>query len=200
MTGLVDNIMNIEDIKDKWDSRYQTPAKEPLAVDVLNDHLHLLPMSGKVLDLACGVGANARLLAQHGLETHAWDLSSVAIEQLQQYAESRKLNLRAVMRDVVKQPPEKNSFDVIVVSFFLDRSLCPALIDALVPGGLIFYQTFTKTRVNETGPTNPDYLLDDNELLSLFSPLKIVFYQEQARIGNVMKGYRNQAQLIAQKS
>ncbi len=193
------NDMNSNDVKDKWDNRYQAPAPGLAAVDVLNDHLHLLPMSGKALDLACGLGANARVLAKQGLETHAWDLSSVATEQLQQYAESKSLNLHVMMRDVVAQPPQQNSFNVIVVSFFLERSLCPALIDALRPGGLLFYQTYSKTKVNQAGPTNPDFLLDDNELLDLFAPLKKVFYREEARLGNVMKGLRNQTQLIAQK-
>ncbi|GMR07460.1 MAG: methyltransferase domain-containing protein [Gammaproteobacteria bacterium] len=191
--------MNVEDIKDKWNNRYQVSAPELVAAEVLNDHLHLLPMSGKALDLACGLGANARVLARHGLETHAWDLSSVATEQLQQYAESKGLNLHVMTRDVIERPPQQNSFNVIVVSSFLDRSLCPALMDALVPGGLLFYQTYSKTKVNEAGPANAEFLLDDNELLELFAPLEKVFYREEARVGNVMKGFRNQAQLIAQK-
>ncbi len=33
------------------------------------------------------------------------------------------------------------SFDVIVVSHLLDRTLAPALVAALRPGGLLYYQT-----------------------------------------------------------
>jgi len=59
---------------DKWNARYRmadTTVADPAVV--LSENLHLLPARGCALDLACGAGANALLLARHGLETHAWD-------------------------------------------------------------------------------------------------------------------------------
>jgi tellurite methyltransferase len=50
-----------------------------------------------------------------------------------------------------KSSPEsltENAFDVIVVSRFLDRTLSDAIIDALKPDGLLFYQTFTRDKDN----------------------------------------------------
>lgn len=46
---------------------------------VLLDNSHLLPASGRALDLACGLGANALYLAKRGMTTSAWDLSPVQL-------------------------------------------------------------------------------------------------------------------------
>ena len=92
------------------------------------------------------------------------------------------------------------TFDVIVVSRFLDRRLSNAIIDALKPNGLLFYQTFTKEKTIPTSPNNPDYLLNRNELLTLFSPLQVILYRENGLVGSHLKGLRNQAQFIGQKT
>jgi hypothetical protein len=70
---------------------------------------------------------------------------------------------------------------------------------ALKPGGLLFYQTFTRNKLDQQGPSNPDYLLASNELLRLFKPLNVVFYQEYAKLGDVRFGNRNEACFIGQK-
>ena len=93
----------------------------------------------------------------------------------------------------------KCSFDVIVVSRFLDRTLSDAIIGALKPDGLLFYQTFTQEKVSQQRPNNPDYLLGCGELLELFSPLRVVFYRENALIGEHHRGLRNEARFVGQE-
>ena len=107
--------------------------------------------------------------------------------------------MNAQVRDVTKHLPTINSVDVLVVSFFLERELCPALFAAIKPGGLLFYQTYCQQKVTEQGPTNPDYLLADNELLQLFPQMKVRVYREDALLGKHNAGLRNQALLVAQK-
>lgn len=186
-------------IQAKWDTIYSQRDNEPKAALVLQQNSHLLPQQGVALDLACGQGGNALLLAESGLDVLAWDVSPIAIEQLQNTADLKRLNLKAMARDVVKNPPSANSIDVLVVSFFLERLLCPALLAALKPGGLLFYQTYCQQKVSQQGPGNPDYLLADNELLQLFSQMKIRVYREEALLGRHDEGLRNQALLIAEK-
>jgi len=183
----------------KWDSIYGQKEGEPTAALVLEQNQHLLPAHGIALDLACGQGGNALLLAQAGLDVMAWDLSPVAIEQCQKFATLEGLTIQAHVRDVITSPPEENSVDVLVVSFFLDRKLCPALLAALRPGGLLFYQTYCKNKVDQKGPNNPDFLLADNELLHLFSSLKVRVYREESILGDHQNGWRNQALLVAEK-
>jgi len=187
--------------KEKWQQRYhEADANGPSPALVLSRYAHLLPSSGQALDLAAGLGANARMFARHGLETQAWDLSATAMEKLAEVAKAEGLNIHCEVRDVVVQPPQSESFDVLIVSRFLERSLCPAIAAALKPGGLLFYQTFVQDRVdNGFGPRNPDYLLTENELLQLFPGLLIRAYHEEGTVGDTSQGTRNEALLVAQR-
>lgn len=185
----------------KWDAIYQAgdshQRRQPARV--LQDHAYLLPATGAALDLACGTGANAIFFARHGLQTSAWDISAEAITQLEKCARSNGLNIDTRVCDVTESPPSPASFDVIVVSYFLERSLIPALIEALRPEGLLFYQTFTRERVDDSGPRNENYRLECNELLHLCRQLTIRIYREEGVIGDSSRGLRNEALLIGQK-
>lgn len=178
--------------REKWDGIHRAaPAKEPGAARVLAENSHLLPPRGTALDLACGRGGNALLLAAAGLETHAWDISGVALQRLATAASRLRCVIHTLQRDVSADPPPPDTFDIIVVSRFLDRAIAPALAAALTPGGLLFYQTFTVDKPPDTGPRNPDYLLQRGELPSLFAELRPVFYREEGR---------GEAMLIARKA
>ncbi len=183
----------------EWNQRYHVQGTFPLACHVLTQYQYLLPKRGAALDVACGLGANALLLAKHGLETHAWDYAEAALQKLQQQATQQHLIVHTACQNVEAQPPEANCFDVIVVSHFLERTLFPHLIAALRPHGLLFYQTFTQTKVSDTGPQRAEFRLADNELLQLCSKLHIIAYQELGTIGDVQKGLRNEACLVGLK-
>ncbi len=182
----------------RWDNRYRDvhPGSADPA-EVLAENLHLLPRAGTALDLASGLGGNAQRLARAGLRTEAWDLSPVAIDALNALAAREGLPLTGVVRDVVADPPGPECFDVIVVSRFLDRALCVHLERALRPGGLLYYQTFTQLKVHGTGPSNPDFLLTEGELLRLFPALRPVVYREERDLGDPRQGFRDQAILVA---
>ncbi len=189
--------MSDDSLRQKWDQRYRQAGTAPSALEVLGENLHLLPRQGTALDLACGLGGSALLLAEYGLATEAWDLSPVAVDSLARRA--GKLPLVAEVRDVSRRPPEPGEFDVICVGHFLDREICPAIAAALRPGGLLFYQTFTRERVDPGGPSNESYLLAANELLGLFPGLILRFYRDEGCLGDVTRGFRNRAQMVAQQ-
>ncbi len=190
----------MNDLQDKWNKRYEQSTDDHCAAEVLSLNQHLLPSRGLALDLACGLGANTLLLAQRKLQTQAWDISSVALGKLQKIALSDNLHIETLQRDVEKNPPPKNSFDVIVVCRFLCRPLCKDLIQALRPGGLLFYQTFHVNKMDtDIGPSNADFLLQPGELLSLFSALNLVVYREEFACGDATQGLRNEAYLIGKK-
>lgn len=186
-------------IAEKWDARYQVGDSLPRVAEVLQHNHYLLPSKGVALDLACGLGGNALRLAEKGLTVKAWDISPEAIARLGAEAAQRGLTIDTEVRDVVAQPPEPNSVDVLMVSLFLSRPLCPALIAAIKPGGLLMYQTYCRAKVSETGPSNPEYLLEDNELLRLFSGMKLRVYREESLLGEHGIGMRNQAWILAEK-
>lgn len=169
---------------------------------VLTQFAHLLPNQGKALDLACGLGGNAHFMANQGLEVTAWDISELAIDKLNDLANKTDIQLHAEVRDVESNPPQPNSFDVIVVSRFLYRPLCPHLSAALKPNGMLYYQTFTKagSEKSGTGPSNPAYLLEDNELPVLFNDLEIKIYQDESAMNEQIDALKAQACLVAQKN
>ena len=186
-------------IKAKWNERYRAATGERQASRVLKENLHLLPGNGRALDLACGLGGNSILLAQQGLEVDAWDIADVPIAALQDVALKRQLSIQAKVLDVEANPPARETFDVIVVSYFLERDLIPDLIRALKPGGLIFYQTFTRQRISDRGPQRAEFRLADQELLHLFSGLQVIFYREEGCVGDVRQGFRDEAMLVGRK-
>ena len=81
-----------------------------------------------------------------------------------------------------------------------DRPACVRYIHTtLRPGGLLFYQTFTRTAVSDAGPQKDEWRLADGELLTMFAPLRPVVYREEGRIGALDRGFRDKALLVAVK-
>jgi len=188
----------MDETRKKWDTIYAGRGDvvgEPARV--LSENCHLLPARGDALEIACGLAANAAFLARRGLSTLAWDISAVAIEHVNRYAADQRIPLRGEVRDVDTAPPPPASFDVIVVSHFLDRALVPALRAALRPGGLLYYQTFTRARVHETGPSNPEFRLTENEFLRLFAGMRVLVFREEGLVGDTRAGLRDEALLVA---
>ncbi|MGB5261042.1 MAG: methyltransferase domain-containing protein [Gammaproteobacteria bacterium] len=183
-------------IREKWNQRYRDATVEAQASQVLKENLHLLPDDGHALDLACGFGGNALLLAQQGLIVDAWDIADVPIAVLRDVARKRQLAIQAEVRDVETNPPGPGTYDVIAVSYFLARNIIPALIQALRPGGLIYYQTFTRQHVTDRGPQRAEFRLADQELLHQFSGLQVLFYREEGCVGDVQQGCRDEAMFV----
>ena len=51
-------------VQEKWDNMYQQKVGEPPVAEVLQHNHYLLPEKGVALDLACGLGGNAMMLAE----------------------------------------------------------------------------------------------------------------------------------------
>ncbi|MBF0369508.1 MAG: methyltransferase domain-containing protein [Magnetococcales bacterium] len=186
--------------RDKWNERYRQSTALPGAARVLIENKHLLPPSGLALDLACGLGGNALLLAELGFQVEAWDISDVAVKRLQQESRKQKLPVKAQVRNLTMGALPDDHFDIIVVSRFLERGLAPCIIKALRPGGVLFYQTFIRARVGEAGPESPIFRLKENELLHLFDGLTVLAYREEGLVGDLKRGFRDEAQLVARKN
>lgn len=184
----------------KWDGIYrEMPEVSVEPAHVLSENAHLLPASGRALDLACGRGGNALFLAQRGFKTDAWDISQVAITRLKTRAKELGLDIEALVCDVENVEFPRESFDAVVVSRFLARSLAEPIAATLKRGGLLFYQTYTRERVSSSGPSNPAFLLAEGELLALFRQLRVVVYREEGRLGDLSQGLRNEAFFVGQK-
>ena len=186
----------------KWNDAYQqADIANAKAAQVIKDHVYLLSESGShALDLACGRAGNAILLASLGYKVDAVDFSPVVLDQVEQFAKVHNLSINCQLRDIENDGLTSQKYDVIVVSYFLNRKLFPQIIKALNPDGLLFYQTWSQLRCDDSGPGNMAFRLETGELLQLTAPLRTVFYEENGQLGDTSKGLRNEAMLIAQNS
>lgn len=161
----------------KWNKRFTNAEAASYPADILHNHLHFLPQQGCALDLACGLGGNALLLAKCGLTTSAWDIAKTGLMKLQLFAAQQKLTITTKQIDLENDVFPNLTFDVITVSRYLHRPLFANIVSALNNGGMVFYQTFTANG-SRGAPSNPNFLLTDNELLERFSSLETLFYRQ----------------------
>lgn len=183
--------------KQFWDKKYETEAyifgKEP--VEFLKEHIDILPR-GKALDIAMGEGRNAVFLAENGFAVDGCDISEIAVKKAKELAKEHNVAIHAFVADLETSKLPKDTYDVIACFYYLQRDLIPQMKEALKPGGMIIYETYTienRERGFE-GPKNKDYLLKPNELLDLFKDLKIIYYREL-----VLNNKKAIASLIAKK-
>jgi SAM-dependent methyltransferase len=147
----------------------------------LIDNADLLPRGGRVLDVACGRGRHALLMASAGFNVRAIDRNPEAIAFLSTTAARLNLHVDAVVVDLETDPPPSlvsSGYDAILVFNYLHRPLMPALRAALAPGGRFFYQTFTTRQAEYGHPKNPNFLLRAGELAELMAPLSIIRSRE----------------------
>jgi rhodanese-related sulfurtransferase len=147
----------------------------------LIDNADLLPRGGAILDVACGRGRHALLLASAGFDVRAIDRDPASLTFLRTIAERLGLKLTAEALDLESDPPPdlpRSTYDVVAVFNYLHRPLVPALCAALKPGGRLFYETFTTRQAACGHPTNPAFLLEPGELARLAEPLAVLRSRE----------------------
>jgi SAM-dependent methyltransferase len=184
----------------KWNQRHQQRSLPVPACRVLEAHREILPSTGHALDLACGLGGNAILLAESGLSCTALDISDIALTRLHNYANKHNLAIYPELVDLEASnfSLAPKQYDVIVVSYFLYRPLLPKLVSALKPGGLLFYQTFVDAgSKGQIGPRNKDFYLRKNELLAQFQDLDVRYYCEHTNNDSIK--VNTEAHLVACK-
>jgi tellurite methyltransferase len=180
-----------------WNKRYDTETyilgKEP--VEFLKEYINILPR-GKALDIAMGEGRNAVFLAKNGFEVDGCDVSEIAVKKTLELAKENNVRVNAFVADLEIYKLPKDTYDVVACFYYLQRSLIPQIKEALKPGGMVIYETYTIENWERgfEGPKNRDYLLKTNELLDLFKDLTIIYYREL-----VLDDKKAVASLIARK-
>jgi tellurite methyltransferase len=181
----------------EWDEKHRAAAGAPPAepASIVRELLPLLPR-GLVLDLACGLGRHALLLAAQGQRVVAIDASAVAMETVEKRAHSAHWEVRhfPCLDDAIRSHAAgihllqanldeivipASSFQLIFCFQYLQRSLFRPIEYALLPGGILLFETFTRAQLALTGgPRNPEHLLEPGELRTAFPTLHTLFYRE----------------------
>lgn len=136
----------------------------------------LIPAEGLVLDLACGAGRHAGLLASLGHTVLAVDQDIEPIERLKNpHIQALQENLEGALWPLAGQ-----QFSAIVVTNYLYRPFLDELPRMLSEGGIFIYETFADGNAQFGRPSNPNFLLKSGELLALAarSGLKVIAYED----------------------
>ncbi len=192
--------MEIEAIRKKWDQRYSDKSKKYVSKPTIfvQECLAHIPSSGRALDIAAGSGRHALALAQKGLVVDAIDISGVGLALIKQQAQAHRFSqeqIRCIQGDLERNWLPKQTYDVILVSFFLHRPLFQLLPHHLNKHGFLIYETFVVNPTHQADSNiNPQFQLQPKELATKFSNLKILSYHEG------VKQSRYTARLLAQKA
>jgi SAM-dependent methyltransferase len=196
---ILDAKMGIDE-RTLWDKKYSEHSHtslepDPLLVSAYDEFLSG-SAPGLALDVAGGVGRHSIWLVQRGWRVKLVDISKIGVKQALENAKQTGTasSIITEIRDLNSdQDLDQARYDLVVVFFFLQRELFPALISAIKPCGLLIYKTYTtEQRRFEGGPSHPMFLLEPNELLHAFSSMRVLHYHETVAEKGV-------AELVARK-
>src|SRR5260370_3315373 len=154
-----------------WDDRYRNGEHRNLApAPLVVQAIEKLP-PGRVLDLACGAGRHALVLAERGWSVTAVDASRVAIELVRERARERRLEVDARLVDLEKHEfdIQPEAFDLICDCCYLQRDLFPAIRAGVRPGGIVIAIIHLVDPSPDVKPMNPEFLLHPGELRAFFA-------------------------------
>jgi len=139
--------------------------------------------AGRVLDLACGTGRHAKLLASLGHAVTAVDRDAEALAAAAAPGiDTLRIDLENGFNADMASLFGAGNFAGIVATNYLHRPLWPHLLAALAPGGMLIYETFAKGNERFGKPSNPDFLLDPGELLEVVrrvdEPLHVLAFED----------------------
>ena len=168
--------------KSRWDAVYRKNkgyvfGREPATF--LVENLGILPV-GRALDIAMGEGRNAVYLAKKGFDVTGVDISEVAVRKARKLASENKVKMRTVITDLTAYKILPESYSVILVFYYLQRSLVSEIVRGLKPGGVVVFENYTVDQLKHDKTQNHAYLLERGELQKLFKEagLKIEKYRE----------------------
>ncbi|QKM63654.1 SAM-dependent methyltransferase [Polynucleobacter antarcticus] len=135
-----------------------------------------IPVGGLVLDLACGSGRHSVLLASLGYSVLAVDQDIGAVQALH----NPRIQAQQFDLESDQWPLSDEKFSAIVVTNYLYRPFLDQLPWMLLDGGILIYETFAHGNAQFGKPSNPNFLLNSGELLTLAakSCLKVIAYED----------------------
>jgi 2-polyprenyl-3-methyl-5-hydroxy-6-metoxy-1,4-benzoquinol methylase len=118
-----------------------------------------------------GQGRNTIFLAQQGWDVTGYDPAEVGIQAAKAAAKNAGVLINAVVARREEFDHGRNRWDLIVMTYVLDKSDIPPVVEALKPGGILLIE-------NHYNPGGQGRDLASNELLKIFAPLQIMYYEE----------------------
>ena len=176
------------DPKNKWNKKYSERINEQVDPKPNPRLMNLSPYltGGLALDLACGLGGNSLFLAGLNYQVQAIDISEVAINFLQEQAKNQNLEIIPRVADLTKDKFLENKpsfFDLVVISYYLERSLFPCVKKCIKRNGYFFMETYYLSPQTENKGISNQYKLQEHELLAEFKDWHVLFFEENEQEG-----------------
>lgn len=175
------------DSQEKWNSKYKNRLTNNVPPE---PNKRLLMMSGylsegEALEIACGLGGNSIFLAEMGYEVTAFDISDVAVDFVQERAAGNKLNITVKTADLTKEKSvlSGRKYNIVVLTYYLDRSLFPGMKELIKADGYLFIETFFQNGSSGNPNISNRYKLESNELLREFSDWRVLYFEENEHEG-----------------
>ncbi|MBI5879176.1 MAG: class I SAM-dependent methyltransferase [Chloroflexi bacterium] len=147
----------------RWNARYESglgPRLPNPRLQSLRGQLR----PGCILDIAGGVGANARLFPD--CTVIVADISDAAL------AEAAAPRIWPVQADARHLPFAPESFDSILCLYFFEPGVNFSRL--LRPGGTVFFETYTEADRRQRPAFNPAFLYDADRGRAMFAGMQIV--------------------------
>ena len=184
--------------RDKWNQRYAEGSyHKNNPVTLVEEWLPGLPV-GRALDVACGAGRNAILLAQAGYQVDAIDISREGLNLARQNAENLGLSINWIEQDLDQAYRFDTDYDLIIVMWDVNLGLISRLCDCLVPGGYLICQEHLVTDREVIGPTSLKYRVAAGELREAVSGVDVLLYEESIET-NTEGGQLASARMVVKK-
>ena len=129
---------------------------------------------GKALDVGMGQGRNSLFLARMGWEVTGFDSADEGVMQAKLAAARTGVRLTAEVNTFEAFEFGVDKWDLIVLTYEPTKAIAPKIAGALRPGGIVVVED----RHVDTRRVWPTGTFKDNELLSLFSGLRILRYED----------------------
>jgi tellurite methyltransferase len=174
----VDHENNPASMRDVWEERFREGIAVGDPEPWVTEMIPLLP-PGMALDVAAGMGRHSLALARADLRVIAVDFSATAMRALAKTAAAEGLSIDTVVADLESSLPFRTAaFDVVVNVNFLERALVPHLIESILPGGMLLFDTFLIDQAEGGHPRDPRFLLGHYELRGLLAGMELIRYRE----------------------
>jgi hypothetical protein len=131
--------------RNKWNQRWAAAAPSFTVHPLLEAALAAAPPPGAALELAAGPSGMALALAAAGREVTAVDISDIALAQLQAEAARRTLTgtVHTLVADLDTWTPARSTYALVLTLRFWDAQVFARACAAVMPGGLLAWETFT---------------------------------------------------------
>ncbi len=129
---------------------------------------------GRALDVGMGQGRNALFLARNGWDVTGFDSADEGIRQAKSEAARLAVRLTAEVSTFEAFDFGTEKWDLIVLTYEPTKAIAPRVAQALRPGGIVVVED----RHLDTRQVWPTGTFGNNELLSLFSGLRVIKYED----------------------